>query len=179
MKRESAISVSQLCMIQYDYDELLQLSEEYLHNREIQRLEQFPSLDRKHSYLLGRVAAKKALEKTGQQDLSEVFITNGVFNQPIFKSISSRLSLSISHSMNVGAALIFPEEHPMAIDIEFVNENNQQILSRSLLPCEQKHITKYENTPMHTLLWTAKEKWVSDTIFLSEHLAPSVFTNLM
>lgn len=157
MQREFDTYISQLCLINQDYATLLQSSEHYLHYKEIKMLNQLPSVSRKHSYLLGRAAAKWALKEICPQNLTEVHITNGIFDQPTFKSIHANLSLSISHSKDVGVALLFPDEHPMAIDIEHIDSCNHTALSMQLVPSELEYINTYSELPMCVLLWTARE----------------------
>lgn len=157
MKREFNTYISQLCLIKQDYNTLLQTSVRYLHHKEIKILNQLPSLSRKHNYLLGRIAAKQALKEIWPQNLTEVHIANGIFEQPVFKSICANLGISISHSKDVGVALLFPEEHPMAIDIEHIDSCSHTALSMHLVPSELEYVNKYIELPMCVLLWTARE----------------------
>lgn len=116
---------------------------------------------RKHSYLLGRTSAKLALQQLiKEQSADSIFIDYGVFQFPVVKYVQNlNLQASISHCDNIGLALIYPEEHPLGIDIEKVEPKIIETLDRQLTDKEKELLTKKNlfTDSGHTLLWTAKE----------------------
>lgn len=74
------------------------------------------------SFLLGRLAAKRALGALlAEPDLSRIDIYNGGFGQPLVRHArAGRIDVSVSHSHGVAVALAFPAEWPMGIDLELV-----------------------------------------------------------
>ena len=114
---------------------------------------------RQHSYLLGRYCAKKALAiYDNRKHSTEIYITNGVFQQPIVNSsMHDNPQVSISHTTTMGAALVFPEAHPMAIDIETIDQEKRSTILTQLTKHELELIYSVSNTLPLQLLWTIKE----------------------
>jgi len=117
---------------------------------------------RRESYLLGRFAAKIAIRQILKQkiDYNTFSIGYGVFQFPIVKYIKDqRINVSISHCNSKGIALAFPEEHPMGIDIEKIEEDKVSSIKDLISNGEYKDInscllSKQEGT---ILIWTIKE----------------------
>ena len=137
-------------------------AQNFLHEKERQYLEKPLAPARQHSYLLGRYCAKAALSAQLSNQIPETCaILPGVFQQPIVHGLLCEppLSVSIAHTQTQGAALVFPTEHPMAIDIETINKNNNETMRSQLTATElsataamvERHETQL------TLLWCAKE----------------------
>ncbi|MDX8047248.1 hypothetical protein SH601_14860 [Gracilibacillus sp. S3-1-1] len=118
---------------------------------------------RRLEYCLGRYVGKKSVAKlTGYKELRNFTITKGVFNQPILYSENNNLKstqLSISHVNNIAVAISFPEEHPMAVDIEEISGKNRSILISQMLVHEHKllDLISCRNLVGLTLMWTVKE----------------------
>lgn len=117
---------------------------------------------RKNSYLIGRYAAKQAVSAlTGEKnDLRAILIRHGIFNQPITTSMREQnLQVSIAHCDELGAALAFPEAHPMGIDIENVCAERCSAMESQMTKAEIRMIKdlscSYDR--LLTLLWTVKE----------------------
>ncbi len=132
-----------------------------LHPLELSRYDALPSGRRRKSYLLGRYAAKHAFAAlTGEEDPGAVLIRNGVFDQPVLTHERARnIQVSISHSADFGAALAFPETHPMGIDIERIDPSRTGILETQATT-EEKDLLRSCAVSFDaalTLLWTAKE----------------------
>jgi 4'-phosphopantetheinyl transferase len=135
--------------------------ESALHPLEYKRYELFTSDVRKVSYLLGRYCAKKAIASLFEiKHLNYIHIDSGVFNQPVIKEPNiPNILVSISHDGLSAIALAYPEEHPMGIDIETLDEEKTDEI--------QEHLTQQEvnlsrglncdNVTFNTILWTAKE----------------------
>jgi len=80
----------------------------------------FPA--KKQSFLLGRLAAKRALGALlAEPDLRQIGIRAGIFGQPIVAHPrAGAAQVSVSHSHGLAVALAFPGEYPMGIDLETV-----------------------------------------------------------
>jgi len=116
---------------------------------------------RKLSFLLGRMAAKTAIsELLGRQDLLSIEIGFGVFQFPVVKTdVPQNLQVSISHCNEVAVALAFPEEHPMGIDIESIDQNKTKVIKGLVVAGEAQVImdTGLLDAAGYTALWTIKE----------------------
>ena len=139
-----------------DYESLIQ----YLHSQERNYYNTLQFEKRIRSYLLGRFAAKKAVAAlTSEENLTNIFIQAGIFQQPVVVSGKHNLQVSITHCDDFGAALAFPETHPMGIDIEVIDPAQRAILERQMTEAEKEKIiflpVAYDMGI--TLLWTAKE----------------------
>jgi 4'-phosphopantetheinyl transferase len=133
----------------------------FLHPQERKYYETLKFQKRIKSYLIGRLAGKKAIAAlTGTNDLSRILIQAGIFTQPIVTCENqSNIQVSISHCEDFGAAIAFPEAHPMGIDLEQINVKQNKVIEREVTESE---ITLVKRLPfpyevMLTLLWTAKE----------------------
>lgn len=120
------------------------------------------SSKRSLEYVLGRYIGKKSvLPLIGNQDIRNITINKGVFQQPILYSENNRdnLQISLSHANNTAIAIAFPERHPMGIDIEVISLEIEKYLSKYLLDDERFCLRKIgiENHIGLMLLWTAKE----------------------
>lgn len=74
------------------------------------------------SFLLGRLAAKRALSALlDETDLRAIEIRNGVFGQPVvLHARAAGWDVTVSHSQGVAVALAYPADWPMGIDLEAV-----------------------------------------------------------
>jgi 4'-phosphopantetheinyl transferase len=139
-----------------DYERVLP----YLHEQERHYYNTLKFEKRLRSYLIGRFAAKQAVSTlNGKENLANIVIESGIFNQPIVVSNGQNIHVSITHSGDLGAALAFPEAHPMGIDLENINCQQREALEGQVTEWEKKMIV---SLPMEydagiTLLWTAKE----------------------
>ena len=88
------------------------------------------------------------------------FIGEGVFNFPVVKNLKGEhLLLSITHCDDIGITIAYPEEHPVGVDIERVNEKNSDALESMINASESDIIS---NLPVSKiagmgLIWTIKE----------------------
>jgi 4'-phosphopantetheinyl transferase len=139
-----------------DYEEALQSL--YFEERNYFNTLQFEK--RIRSYLIGRLVAKKAVSALiGEKNLKNIFIQSGIFGQPFVASNKQNIQISITHCNTVGAALAFPEAHPMGIDIEKITLKIIDIFKSQVTENESNQIS---SCPLSyeiglTLLWTAKE----------------------
>ena len=116
---------------------------------------------RKKDYLSGRTIAKKVLSRyLLEEDLTRITIKWGVFNQPILVYPEKNPpKFSLTHTRGYSACLVFPQEHPMGIDIESYTHNDYKSVE-SLLTEKEKLLgsdTGENIAEFYILLWTIKE----------------------
>ena len=132
-----------------------------LHPREIARLDGMRFERRRTSYLLGRVAAKRALAAyAGLDDPALIEVASGVFGQPVVKVASgSFCDVSIAHSGGAGIAAAFATEHPLGIDLEPCRDSSAQVMRSYLTPAELDTVARsgWEGAAGPTALWCARE----------------------
>lgn len=135
---------------------------EFLHPEELEIFRAFKVERRQISYLLGRYTAKSALGKCVGPgfEASRAVIALGIFNQPVVQCHALRpLGVSISHSDRLVCSLAYPEEHPMAIDVEEIDEARTKVMMTQIGRDEgalaQSVCTSLDVAA--TVVWTAKE----------------------
>ncbi|NLR78261.1 4'-phosphopantetheinyl transferase family protein [Chitinophaga eiseniae] len=111
----------------------------------------------RRQYLLGRHAAKLAASHFTGVAAPLIRIRPGVFGQPVLDCPGhNNVQVSISHSGPQAIAVVYPEWHPMAVDIEEIRPDHE-------LPALAAHeaglvaslpFTHYESG---LLLWSARE----------------------
>ncbi|MCH2224494.1 MAG: 4'-phosphopantetheinyl transferase superfamily protein [Crocinitomicaceae bacterium] len=114
---------------------------------------------RRKSFVLGRASAKLAIEQiSGETPPSVITIDKGVFGFPIVKGISERISVSISHCESIGISIAYPDEHPVSVDIEKIDEERVALIEQYMTSEEMDLSTKYCSSEIGAfLMWTAKE----------------------
>ena len=146
--------------------------ESLLHTEELKYFHSLSALKRKKDYLLGRYAAKRALlslsltrsapavlSPPGIHFAPAIYIRPGVFQQPVVSGPGCEdLSVCITHSGTLAAAVAFPTGHPLGIDLEWHDE--------ALVETLKQHIDPHELPPAelcaseaerYTRVWTVKE----------------------
>ena len=98
-------------------------SEAFLSESEKEQLAGFQFAAKKEGFLLGRMAAKAALGALLREpDLRRIELRAGIYGQPLVqRPDAGSAQVSVSHSHGLGAALAFPAEYPMGIDLETVS----------------------------------------------------------
>ncbi len=132
---------------------------------EWERALQFQHERARHSFLLGRRCAKKALQLLDPSlDLSKISLTSALPGHPLFTGVLDPYEVSISHSLDFALSVISPATHPVTIDLERIRPERIEAIHRMLTDHEKQMI---EITPdphsTATLIWTAKEalsKWL-------------------
>lgn len=161
LQRQDKQLTASLCVSRLSLDSLKVNIFDFLHVKEQTYFTSLQYPKRQHSYLLGRFCAKHAIGNYLQnKSLSFTLIENGVFNQPIaYHPLPTDVQISISHSDSMGAALAFPNAHPMGIDLEMITEAHVTTIKSQLTLIEKQKAALFsENEPMiFTLLWTVKE----------------------
>lgn len=118
---------------------------------------------RRHSYLLGRSAAHAALQATlGPAEARGVAVDRGVFTQPVLRATHDHnLDVSITHSGECGAALVFPRAFPMGLDLECLEGVRSATIERQLTEREHTLIAEAAGPLGHlgrlAAVWSAKE----------------------
>lgn len=142
-------------------DTLPKKTETDLHPKEIELRDTFKSQKRQTDYTLGRLAAKQALKTLYPQiPSSEIHISKSIPGYPIIEhpKIHNQI-VSISHTNRQAVAIISPEHHPIAIDIETINSKRAHVIESILCSEEFKFLSQNPEERIHQLftLWSAKE----------------------
>ncbi len=144
-----------------DYPALRDRCGTFLHQRELEYFRTLPTERRRRSYLLGRHAAKEALlARAGVDDATRIEIVAGVFQQPVVRpGLPEPLGITITHSGRLACAVAFPEQHPMAIDVEDDDPDRTATMASQILPGEfdRARSAWRHGAPHATMIWTAKE----------------------
>lgn len=112
---------------------------------------------RRQSYLLGRVAAKRAvLRYLGEADPRAVVVDRGVFQQPIVRAAAFDVpGVSVSHTDGWAVAVAHPAGHPLAVDVEALTPDRAATVRAHLTPDEAAILERAGVSP--TVLWAMKE----------------------
>lgn len=161
LRRPDKQLTATLCISRLSLESLKVNPHDFLHVKEHSYFTSLQYPRRQHSYLLGRFCAKQAIGHYLQnKSLSSTLIENGVFNQPIvYPPIPTDVEVSISHTDSIGAALAFPNAHPMGIDLEIINDSHVMIIKNQLTLIEQETAALFSKNEsmVFTLMWTVKE----------------------
>ena len=130
-----------------------------LHKEEKSKYERFPDEQRRASYLLGRLAAKRAVQRlVGEVDPASICIGSGVFQFPVVKGEGlSNVQVSISHCEGLGFCAAFPEAHPLGVDVEIMTPANADIVSGQLSLSEKQLIRRKVPDLDYTVVFSMKE----------------------
>ena len=156
-----------LCLV--DEESRHSIGETILHETEKKALQKISSEKGCLGYLTGRYAAKKAFQQAVPelQNLKEMAIVNGALGQPVILSKlnpsssgqthSPSYQVSISHAQGLGGALVFPETHPMGLDIEPLQRKTSKALEKRMSQAELSLVKKFFPDQALLYLWTMKE----------------------
>lgn len=133
----------------------------FLHANERAYHDGLPAERRRRSFLLGRLAAKRAIALCpGGVKAAEVDIVSGIFSQPLVRGIvPAPVGVSITHAGEIGCAVAFPEEHPMAVDLEQIDPQNVETMTGQLTADERRSSAALAlSEPARcAALWSARE----------------------
>lgn len=140
---------------------LSEAKETFLHPDELATFADMKFEARQRSFLLGRYCAKRAVTSYADRSApTEIVIRSGIFSQPIVHWPGyPNVQAAISHTGLWGSAIAFPEEHPMAIDLEVVDSDRIRTI-QSQLTTEETSLIETLSAPKedgYTFAWTAKE----------------------
>lgn len=150
-----------LCILESNLEQLKSIARTFLHPNELAYLQTLKFERRQHSFLLGRYAAKRAIMKCCDlENPALIEIKAGVFQHPVAKFPGNKnIQVSIAHSESWAAAIAFPEEHPMGIDLESLTATSIDAIEDLLTETEHE-LSRTLNPNKQTtqvLLWSAKE----------------------
>jgi len=149
----------------------------YLTDNESEYVYTVKSTKRRNSYIFGRYSMKVACSLfCNEKLLTNIEISNGVFGYPIINvNGQSNISGSISHCDTYAAALVYPENIIMGIDIENINRVIKNTVIRSSNKHELSAIYELEcvDEVKYHIIWTARES-LSKCLRTGFTIAPEV-----
>jgi len=138
-------------------------SEAFLNKAEAAQLGGFQFAAKRQGFLLGRLAAKRALGALLQEpDLRRIEIRSGVYGQPLVQHPQAgSAAVTVSHSHGLAVALAFPAEYPMGVDLETVSAVSARTIIGELEASapEQAWLAtaSVDDATACCVLWTARE----------------------
>lgn len=159
LKRENSNQTAAFSLVQAPLS-ALENRLQFLHPTEITISKNHRFDARKKTYLLGRFASRAALSLLmPTEKLSSVSIGSGVFTFPIIEGASGGLAVSITHCEDIGMAVVHPQGHPLAIDLEKVDPKQVEVVEPYFTTKEQNLIlqTGLSKEVGYLLAWTIKE----------------------
>jgi len=157
LKRGELIYKGLIGITNVEYEIIASRAKEILNEEEIEYFNSLSSGLTKETYLRSRFICKTVVcDYSGVKELRSIRIRHGVFNQPLLDG-SNRIS--VSHSGNFVACIVFPDEHPMGLDLEILKSNAVERISSQLTGLEKKLIGNLseEKDISYTRFWTVKE----------------------
>lgn len=118
---------------------------------------------KKQGFLLGRLAAKRALGALLEEpDLRRIEIRAGVFGQPLtLHPRAAAAEVTVSHSHGLAVALAYPADYPMGIDLETISAVSAESVIGELQasPAELTWLATggVDAATACCILWTARE----------------------
>ena len=116
---------------------------------------------RRQSYLLGRLAARRALGRLlGAEQVARLAMGRGVFGQPVLEHDGAGFGVSITHTGDVGAAVAYPLGFPMGIDVEGAQPERVGTMQTQFTTEELQTVAEMpeeRRCVATTAIWTAKE----------------------
>ncbi len=161
LRRPDSCFEAYLCISGHSFAVSRARRTDFLHSRELFYYDSLSFERRQKSFLLGRYCAKQAISAfLPEPDMRRFSIHHGVLSQPIVRhSASSNVQIGISHCDDCGGAIAYPEELPMAIDLERIDDDRMHVIQSQCTP-EELALSLSLPVPAATgltLLWTAKE----------------------
>ena len=151
----NGIAVRMSCCVTSLEDFHLQ-AHEVLSQYELGKYDSFKVESGKIEYLLGRYSAKQAYFNLVDKDIDycKIDIRNGTFDQPYFVG-DADFDVSISHSQNMGGAIVFDRAFPMGFDLEVIDYAKVKTIQLSVSDEELKQLDGDERNI--TAIWCMKE----------------------
>jgi 4'-phosphopantetheinyl transferase len=138
-------------------------AEEFLSESEKKQAAEFKFAAKRDGFLLGRLAAKRALSALlAEPDLRQIEIRAGVYGQPLVRHPrAADVEVTVSHSHGLAVALAYPAEYPMGIDLETTSAVAAQVVIGELeaSPPELTWLATggVDAAAACCVLWTARE----------------------
>lgn len=161
LQRADGLHPAAIAVVKNSLTQLKEIRHSFLHEKEQDFFDTLKLPKVQHSYLLGRYAAKMALSIFMDDIvLTDARISSGIFQQPVlYLTEAGNVQLSISHTTEMGIAVVFPEGHPMGVDVEAVNAEQTETIKGIITPNEKQKLPLIDadaNKSL-TILWTIKE----------------------
>jgi 4'-phosphopantetheinyl transferase len=137
--------------------------EEFLSTNESEQAANFQFAAKKQGFLLGRLAAKRALGALLEEpDLRQIEIRSGIYGQPLVDHPrAGSAEVTLSHSHGFAVALAYRAEYPMGIDLETISAVSAQTIIGELeaSPPELTWLATggVDDATACCVLWTARE----------------------
>lgn len=138
-------------------------SGDFLGENEKEHLKGFRFPAKREGFLLGRLAAKRALAALlDEPDLQRIEIHSGIYGQPLVRHPrAGAVEVTVSHSHGLAVALAFPAGYPMGIDLETVSGVSAATIVGELeaSPAEYAWLATggLDEATACCVLWTARE----------------------
>ncbi len=142
------------------FGEILSTARSALRGSELEYYGRLVHRRRQESFLVGRWVAKHVVSFwDGDGDVGSVEISRGVFDQPLVRGAHTEgCRISLSHDNLWAAALVFPEAHPMGLDVETVDPARVETIIGQLTGLERDWMGSAPDPAVcATALWTARE----------------------
>ncbi|WP_226001901.1 4'-phosphopantetheinyl transferase family protein [Paenibacillus sp. BJ-4] len=163
LKREDTVMKAAVSFVHADYNTGAPLDREVFDSEECSYFENLVFHRRKSNFLLGRLSAKQAASVLlSEPNLRNVSVKTGIFGQPLLRITGvPSYQVSIAHCDCIGTAVVFPEAHPMGIDLERIGPNRNKTIESQLTTEERERISDVqgveEYSALLTVFWTVKE----------------------
>lgn len=161
MQRADGLHPAAMAVVQNSLAQLSEIRHSFLHKKELDFFDTLKFSKVQHSYLLGRYAAKMALNAFMDDIvITEARIGAGIFQQPVlYLANAGNIQLSISHTTQMAIAVVFPEGHPMGVDVEAVNTEQAETIKGIITDGEKDKLPVIDSDESKslTILWTIKE----------------------
>lgn len=137
--------------------------DEFLSDDEKKQAAGFQFAAKKEGFLLGRLAAKRALGALLEEpDLRQIEIRSGIYGQPLVQHPrAGSVEVTISHSHGLAVALAYRAEVPMGVDLETVSAVSAPAIIGELgaSPAEFTWLTTsgVDEATACCVLWSARE----------------------
>lgn len=126
LKRESIVYKGILGITDIAYEMLKAKEDSILVQKERNHLKSLNNDQQRAMYLRGRFVCKMSVANyICVKDLLSIKNRYGVFNQPL---LDAPISVSISHSKDFAACIVFPDELPMRLDLEMIHRNAEELI---------------------------------------------------
>lgn len=135
----------------------------FLSDSESELLKGFQFAAKREGFLLGRLAAKRALGALLEEpDLRRIEIHSGIYGQPLVRHPrADSVEVTVSHSHGLAVALAFPAAYPMGIDLETLSAISAPTILGELQasPAELAWLATgaVDQATACGVLWTARE----------------------
>jgi 4'-phosphopantetheinyl transferase len=143
------------------YEAGQQAAASFLHPREFERWSGLKFPIRRRSYLLGRRAAKAALEVCFPNFSPKIIeVASGVFNQPYIGAGSPvTAEVSLTHTRHAAAAFVCPAGYPTGVDLELIDPERAFVVRSSCTPSEFEVVQSLglSEAAASFLLWSIRE----------------------